>query len=126
VWGDFFNGHPSPEADMLARLLRGDGDVATCGLVIAEVFQGFRNEPAGLRQRFADMECLHARHPETYFAAADLYRNLRKRGVTVRSTIDCLLVCLAAERDAWVLAKDRDIARILASGLVTARPLPMA
>lgn len=44
VWADFFNGFASPEERELARLLAGNDEVCTCGVVVAEVFQGLRRE----------------------------------------------------------------------------------
>jgi predicted nucleic acid-binding protein len=63
---------------------------------------------------------------DAYFRAATLYRDLRARGVTVRSTIDCLIAVLAEAHGCHLLARDRDLARILESGLVAVRPWPPA
>ncbi len=128
VWVDFFNGHPSREAAALTRLLEDEVEVVTCGVVLAEFLQGIRESKGliELERHFRDMECLAPREPDTYFAAAELYRNLRAKGVTVRSTIDCLIARLAAEHGALLLARDRDLAGILSSGLSEARGLPVS
>ena len=127
VWVNFFNRYPSREADALARLIADEVELVTCGVVIAEFFQGIRRIDSlpELEAQFRDMDCLSPREPATYFAAAGLYRDLRARGVTVRSTIDCLIVCLAEEGGTLLLAKDRDIVQILDSGLVGVRSLPV-
>lgn len=127
VWADFFNEHASAEASALARYLESDAEIATCGAVVAEFFQGVRSAPsvARLEPYFRDMDLLTPHEPDTYFAAATLFRKLRQRGVTVRSMVDCLIVQIAAERDAMVLAKDRDIALILDSGLSKAVAAPL-
>ena len=127
VWVDFFNDYPSEEAELLARLLADEVELVTCGVVIAEFFQGIR-KPSTLRElerHFRDMECLSPTEPDSYLRAAALYRELRAKGVTVRSTIDCLLVTLAAENDTFVLARDRDVRQILESGLTSARALAL-
>lgn len=69
------------------------------------------------------MTYLAPRELETYFAAAKLFHDLRRTGVTVRSTIDSLIVRLASENGCRLLSKDRDLALILASGLGGAEPL---
>jgi predicted nucleic acid-binding protein len=127
AWVDFFNGHASSEADALATYIEDREDLVTCGVVLAELFQGLRRRDAltSLEKYFREMPCLRPREPDTYFAAAALFRALRKKGVTVRSTIDCLVARLAEEHGALVLAKDRDIAHILASGLCAARAAPL-
>ena len=126
VWVDFFNEHPSPEAKLLARLIDDEVEIVTCGVVIAELFQGIRRADSMemLESHFRDMECLSPREPDTYYAAASLYRKLRAQGITIRSTIDCLIVRLAEESNVLLLAKDRDISLILDSGLVEARSVP--
>jgi predicted nucleic acid-binding protein len=127
VWADFFNQHPSAEAELLARLIADEVEVVTCGVVIAEFFQGIRKHAtlAELERHFRDMECLSPTEPDSYLRAAALYRDLRAKGVTVRSTIDCLLVTLAAEHETFVLARDRDVWQILESGVTSARALAL-
>jgi predicted nucleic acid-binding protein len=128
VWADFFNGHPSPHAEALSRLIREEADVLTCGVVAAEVLQGIRRseELRSIERLLLDMEWLTPREPETYVEAANLYRQLRARGSTIRSTIDCLIAKLAEENGALLLSKDRDLRTIAESGLVDVRSLPLA
>ena len=121
AWAEFFNGHASPERDAVVRLLRGEDEVCTCGLIVAEVLLGLRQE-RGRREieaLFAEMTLLEPSGLEPYVRAAALYRALRRRGITVRSTIDCLIGVLAEENGCAVLARDRDLTAILASGLVS-------
>jgi len=127
VWVDFFNGFSSPEADALARLIRDETDVLTCGVVSAEVLQGIRrSENRGeIEQHFVDMEWLTPREPETYLEAADVYRRLRSEGLTIRSTIDCLIAVLAAEHDAVLLSKDRDLRTVIESKILDLRAFPL-
>jgi len=128
AWVDFFNGHPSAEADALARLIREEADVLTCGVVVAEVLQGIRRSKSltRIQRHLLEMEWLTPREPETYLEAADLYRELRSRGVTIRSTIDCIIARLAEESDALLLSKDRYMKLIIESRLLDLRALPLA
>jgi predicted nucleic acid-binding protein len=122
VWVDFLNGFPSPERTTLVTLLKNDHDLCTCGVVIAEVFQGLRRDKGreGLAQSFRELTYLEPFGVDLYFRAAEVYRSLRARGLTVRSTIDCLIAVLAEENGAVVLARDRDMKIILESGLIAA------
>jgi len=128
AWVDFFNGHPSPEAEALTRLIRDEADVLTCGLIVAEVLQGLwqAKSLAQIEQHFLDMEWLSPREPETYVESASLNRHLRAKGVTIRSTIDCVIAKLADENDVLLLSKDSDLRMIIESGLLNLRALPIA
>jgi hypothetical protein len=126
VWADYLNGHPSPEAVALRELIQGEEDVCTCGVVVAEVFQGLRRQRgiAEFGELFRELTFLEPSGIELYLRAAEVYRELRRQGTTVRSTIDCILAVLAEESGCYLLARDRDLAAILGSELVGARMWP--
>lgn len=128
VWVDFLNSHPSPERQALASLIASDHEICTCGVVIAEVFQGLRREEglARLSARFRDLTYLGPAGIDLYFRAADLYRALRQRGKTIRSTIDCLIAALADENGCALLARDGDMDLLLTSGLLNVHRWPRA
>lgn len=120
AWVDFLNGHPSPEGQAVAELIAGDAEVCTCGVIIAEVFQGLRRdrERSRLADLFRDLVLLEPTGTEPYFRSADVYRALRERGITIRSTIDCLIAVLAKENGCAILARDRDMDMILDSEIL--------
>jgi hypothetical protein len=123
VWADFFNGYPSAEKKALSRLIAGDDEVFTCGVVVAEVFQGLRQDK-GRREivrLFRELVFVEPSGIDAYLRAAEIYRTLRRRGVTVRSTIDCLIAVIAEENACNVLSRDRDLRAVLGSGLLKAR-----
>jgi predicted nucleic acid-binding protein len=124
VWVDFTNGYASTQADKLASLIEQEEDIFTCGVVVAEFLQGLRNTRSIIQYKlhFRDLEWLSPQEPDTYEEAAGLYRKLRSKGISVRSTIDCLIVRLAEVHGCMILARDRDISLILDSGLVTVIP----
>ena len=126
AWVDFLNGFPSPAADALDDLLRGDDDACTCGIVVAEVFQGLRRSRGreAMRRSFEDMIFLEPSGSRLYFRAADLFRGLRERGTTVRSTVDCIVAAIAEGAGCELLARDRDMDAILDSGLLKAGRWP--
>jgi predicted nucleic acid-binding protein len=49
---------------------------------------------------------------KTYCHAADIYRAARKKGKTIRKTIDCLIAACAIEHHVELLHCDRDFATI--------------
>jgi predicted nucleic acid-binding protein len=101
----------------LARLVDFD-DVVTCLPVVQEVLQGFREEGAYRRARDAMLALPVVESPlviDVVLTAAGLYRTARARGVTVRSSVDCLIAACALRHDLEVLHRDRDfdaIARV--------------
>ena len=119
VWADFLNGFASSSTNALAELLQGDHDVCTCGIVVAEVFQGLRRDPGRdtIRRSFEDLTFVEPPSIHLYLRAAELYRALRERGRTVRSTVDCIIAAIAEDGGCALLARDRDMDAILDSGL---------
>jgi predicted nucleic acid-binding protein len=122
AWVDYLNGFASPAADALTDLLQGDEDICTCGIVVSEVFQGLRRdrERGAIQRSFQDLLFLEPSGVGLYLRAAELYRSLRKQGVTVRSTVDCIVAALAEEADCALLARNSDMDAILDSGLLKA------
>lgn len=120
AWIEFLNGSRTQTADQVTQLLGDEPEICTCGLVVTEVLQGLRRESGypSVVELFADLTFLEAAGLATYIRAADVYRELRRRGITVSSTIDCLIAILAEEHACEVLARDRDLETILGSGLL--------
>ncbi len=55
---------------------------------------------------------------ETYFKAAEIYRDCRKKGKTTRKTVDCVIAAICMENGLTLFHKDRDFDLIEAcSGL---------
>lgn len=127
VWVDFFNGYSGREAETLSRLIREDADLVTCGLIVSEVLQGLRSGKSlsAIESHFREMDWLTPTEPETYVEAAELFRRLRSRGLTIRSTIDCVIAKLASDHDALLLSKDRDLTLIVESKLLNLRSMPV-
>jgi predicted nucleic acid-binding protein len=109
VWIDFFAARPTPEASELERLLNEGRLVFTCGVVLTEVLQGFRKDEDYRRTltRFGEAVYLPMRR-RTFLAAADIYRSLRGRGITIRKSVDCMIAAVAIEYDLPLLHNDRD------------------
>jgi predicted nucleic acid-binding protein len=90
-------------------------EVATCLPVIQEVLQGFRDEGAYRRAREAMLSLPIVESPlsqDVFCEAVDLYRGTRRSGLTVRSSVDCLIAACAIRHDLEVLHRDRDYAAI--------------
>jgi predicted nucleic acid-binding protein len=113
AWADFFNGAPTPHTDRLDALLRNQEDIAVLPIVITEVLQGFRTD-AGFHKARRALAALPVIEPavECHVRAAELFRRLRKRGVTVRGAVDCLIAQVCLDIDAELLSPDGDFQHI--------------
>lgn len=90
-------------------------EFATCGPVAQEVLQGLRPgaESDIFRFAFEALPLLSDPVPiQLYTAAAGIYQLGRRRGFTVRSSVDCLIAAIAIENGVPVWHRDRDFAAI--------------
>jgi predicted nucleic acid-binding protein len=86
-------------------------EVVTCLPVIQEVLQGFPDERAFriARDAMFALPILESPIPPDVFEeAVQLYRSARRAGVTVRSSVDCLIAACAIRHGIPVLHHDRD------------------
>jgi len=113
VWIDFFAARPTPEVSKLERLLNEEEDICTCGIILTEVLQGIRKDEAYERtlSRFNAFLFLPMNR-RTFVRAAELYRSLRRRGITIRKPVDCMIASVAIEHDIPLLHNDRDFEAI--------------
>ena len=91
--------------------LVGFDEVVTCLPVIQEVLQGFRDEVPFRRARAAMFALPRVESPmgaELFDEAVELDRSARRSGLTVRSTVDCLIAACAIRHGPEVLHIDRD------------------
>lgn len=114
VWIDFFAGRHTPQTAILKEEVAEGGDVALTQLILAEILQGVPSDSdfGKLRKVLSSFRILRPESDETYVRAARLYRTGRRRGVTIRSLVDCLVAAIAIEHGAAVLHRDRDYERI--------------
>jgi predicted nucleic acid-binding protein len=86
-------------------------EIVTCLPVIQEVLQGFRDDRAFRVARDSMLAFPIVESPlrsEVFQEAAQLYRFARRSGVTVRSSVDCLIAACALRHGLKVLHDDRD------------------
>lgn len=109
VWIDFLNGRNAAHVRRLRAILGAD-EVIVGDLMLCEVLQGLDSERAAreveaLLRRF---EIVPMAGDAIAVAAARNFRSLRKRGVTVRKTIDLLIGTWCIENRRPLLHNDSD------------------
>lgn len=109
VWVDYFNGVRNPQTDYLDQIA--DKTPILIGdLILAEVLQGFREDVdfEKARRAFGRYMQVEMINPELAVQSARNYRMLRKKGVTVRKTIDSVIATYCIENGHDLLHNDSD------------------
>jgi predicted nucleic acid-binding protein len=109
VWIDFLNGRNAPHVEQLYTVL-GTDEIIVGDLMLCEVLQGLDGERAAqeveaLLRRF---EIVSMAGDAIAVAAARNFRSLRKRGITIRRTIDLLIGTWCIENRKPLLHNDKD------------------
>ncbi|WP_022947257.1 type II toxin-antitoxin system VapC family toxin [Methylohalobius crimeensis] len=109
VWIDYFNGLDTPHTDKLDSLL-GIEPVGVGDLILTEVLQGFRSDRdyRTAKQLFASLELFEMLGREIAIKSAENFRSLRKRGITVRKTVDTIIATFCIEARHALLFSDKD------------------
>ena len=113
VWIDFFSGRNEPHVVRLQELIENEEDLSLCGLILTEVLQGIRSDADFTRTKeyLGDLIFLPMRQA-TFLRSAEIYRSLRKQGITIRKPVDCMIASVAIEYDIHLLHNDRDFDHI--------------
>ena len=109
VWIDYFNGRVSPETDLLDDLLVSDS-VCLGDIIFSEVLQGFRSDTdyRHAKELLSILPIYQMLNPELALLGADNYRRLRKKGITVRKSVDVWIATYCIENRLPLLFSDRD------------------
>jgi predicted nucleic acid-binding protein len=122
VWVEVFRRGTSFQLESVADL----EEVVTCLPVIQEVLQGFRDERAFqlARESMYALPLVESPLERAVFdEAIDLYRRGRQAGLTVRSSVDCLIAVCALRHGLTVLHRDRDFGRLSRISQLQARDI---
>jgi predicted nucleic acid-binding protein len=109
VWIELLGGRgrrPNPE-DLV--------QFVTCGPIIQEVIQGLREGKTSesFRDGFLAMPKLSDPLPaELFLEAAEIYRDGRRRALTIRSSADCLIAAIGIANSVPIWHRDRDFTAI--------------
>jgi predicted nucleic acid-binding protein len=109
VWIDYFRGSITAQTEKLDQLLSSE-PLAIGDLILTEVLQGFDDERDfnKARKMLTALTVVELGGQGTAIQAARNFRALRKRGVTVRKTIDTVIATRCIESGYDLLHSDRD------------------
>jgi predicted nucleic acid-binding protein len=117
AWIEIFR---RPSRIALDDIIDNTDRVVTCLPVIQEVLQGFDDERAFriAEKAMHALPCVESpMSRELIDLAVDIYRRARRGGITVRSSVDCIIAACAARHRLTVVHRDRDypnLARVVA------------
>lgn len=106
---DYFNGEKNWQVDVLDSIL-GKELVVIGDYVLTEVLQGFRNDKDFQKAKtiLLSFPCFDIGGKDTALQSAKNYRFLRKKGITVRKTIDAMIATFCIMNNFTLLHNDKD------------------
>lgn len=106
---DYFNGKNNWQVDILDSIL-GRELVVIGDYVLTEVLQGFKSDKEYQKAKsiLLSFPCFDIGGKEIALKSASNYRYLRKKGVTVRKTIDSMIATFCIENKLTLLHNDKD------------------
>ena len=109
VWVDYFNSYKSSESVLLDGFL-GQEIILIGDLILLEVLQGVRNDAhfESIRNSFASFQQANLLNTSIALQASQYYRDLRKKGITIRKTNDCIIATWCIVNKIALLHRDRD------------------
>lgn len=108
---DFFKGADNDPCRKFRHVLKNRIPFGITSQIFQEVLQGARSltEYGTLERYLASQRFFHPKGPvASYAKAAKIYFDCRKKGITIRSTIDCLIAQIALEQELSLLHNDTD------------------
>jgi len=109
VWINYFNGRITWQTEILDQLLL-QVPILTGDLILTEVLQGFKSDSdyGKAKEMMSLLSCRRMGGYDLAIKSAENYRKLRKRGVTVRKTIDVIIGTFCINENLPLLHDDKD------------------
>ncbi len=111
VWINFSKGIENPQALMLEDYLKNSPRlIFLTPTILQEFLMGLRTEKDIFKyqSQFSYLNLLKPDWEKTSISAAKLYFDLRKKGVTIRKSTDCLIAQIAIENNVLLVHNDTD------------------
>ena len=108
VWINYFNGKDTWQTEILDQMLL-QIPLFTGDLILTEVLQGFREESEYKKAKevMSILTCKQLGGYEIAVKSAENYRKLRKKGITVRKTIDVIIGTFCINENIPLLHDDK-------------------
>lgn len=106
IWIDFLR--PKTKLEISSTVF---GQAVTTPIIIQEIFQGLKDNQTSAKFKDSFMEIPRASDPtplEDYITASEIFSLARRKGLTIRSSADCLISAIAIKHKLRVWHRDRD------------------
>ncbi|GAA4800236.1 PIN domain nuclease [Olivibacter ginsenosidimutans] len=114
VWIDFLNKKDTPQARLLEAYIEADDGVLLTPTILQEILQGIRDDKKyfEIKEALSYFTLLDLPPKRAAIGSAELFRFLRKKGVTIRKSNDCLIAYYAVSHAVTIVHTDRDFDKI--------------
>lgn len=110
IWVDFLRNKSTPATDLLTDYIEHNDQVLLVPTILQEVLQGIREDAQyrHIKDILSYFSVLQVSPVQAAIGAAELYRSLRKKGLTIRKSNDCLIAFYAIEFSTILVHSDSD------------------
>ncbi|MCL1955567.1 MAG: PIN domain-containing protein [Brevinematales bacterium] len=115
IWIDFFcEKERSKQADVLQKIIEEENNICICPIIYQEVLQGVRDDKTfiEIKNILQNVTMINTPIMTVTDYAIDLYRSLRKKGISIRKPYDCLIASYAIIEDIYLLHNDSDFSQM--------------
>lgn len=109
VWIGFFQGADTLYRAVLHKLIE-ENEVCLADIILAEILQGIKSDKDFkiVKAHLLEFPVYSLKNVDSYVQAAQIYRTCRKKGLTIRKLVDCLIAQVAIENDLVLFHNDQD------------------
>ena len=117
VWVDFFNNKPSSQIEKVKSLIpttAAKGYIYVLPVIMQEVLQGIQDDKLYqiVEENLFGFKLIDYNAYEFALKSAELFRMLRKKGLTIRKANDCLIAAICVENNFTIIHNDKDFDHI--------------
>ncbi len=109
VWIDLFAGRNTSQVSLFESLIVKGEDICLCGVILTEILQGIKDEKEYSKTESILSSLIYLpMERNTCLLAADIYRSMRSKGITIRNSIDCMIAAVCIENGIPILHNDKE------------------